>query len=214
MSKYSKFNFTYFCTSLVLGIIGVIFITMSEADAVPINIDISVHGGGPFDQDFFKPKGVVFSEGDFVGFVQGDDALIFDQSNGIRGSFAPAAVTNISVEVAPYLQGTWAYRLAALDVLSDIIDSKTILVTQDSGDPEHSGFGYFPIELTGLPGAIGFFVESSFIRNSFGTTPGNNIAALSSISFTPVPEPATFALFGIGLAGLVVISRQRMKSKT
>ena len=212
MHKYSKFNFALYSPAFVLIIITAILITVSEAGAVPVTVDMSDHGGGIFYQEYFRPKGVVFTDGDFVGYVQGDDALVFDQSNGITGLFAPAAVTSISVDIAPWLQGTWAYRLAALNVLSNIIDSKTILVTQDTGDPENTGFGYFSIELTGLPGAAGFLVDSTFIRTSYGTTSANNIAALSSISFSKIPEPATFALFGIGMAALGLIRRQRIKS--
>lgn len=209
MSKYSKFNFACFSPTFALGVIAVFFVAINEAGAIPITVDMSDHGGGTFDQEYFKPQGVIFTDGGFIGYVQGDDALIFDQSNGITGLFAPAAVTSISVDIAPWLQGTWAYRLAALDVLSNIIDSETILVTQDSGDPENSGSGYFSIELAGLPGAVGFLVDSTYIRDSHGNAPGNNIAALSSMSFTTVPEPATFALFGIGLVGWGFIRRKK-----
>jgi hypothetical protein len=41
-----------------------------------ITIDFStVSPGAPFDQSSFKDDGIVFTEGTFVGFFQGDDAL-------------------------------------------------------------------------------------------------------------------------------------------
>jgi hypothetical protein len=113
-----------------------------EAFAIPITIDMSTHGAGPFNKNFFKSKGVVFTAGGCcVALLQGDLA-VGNLGGRIAGLFAPAAVTSISVKVAPGLQGTTVFRLAALDVLSNVVASKSILVTQDLGDPEHSGFGY------------------------------------------------------------------------
>lgn len=210
MKKFHKMIFMFLNSIILVGILVVSLTFTNEVSATPITIDMSSHGLGSFNQSYFMSDGVVFTEGNSVGFTQGDESLIFDFNGGVAGLFAPVPVTSVSVRIAPRLQGTWAYRLAATDVLSNIIDSKTILVTQDVGDPEHSGFGYFSIELSGLPGAVGFFAESTFIRSSSGSG-NNNDAALSSMSFTPfpvpaaIPEPSTVALFIIGLAGLLAI---------
>src|SRR5215210_3779429 len=46
-------------------------------------IDFSAAGEGPIQPDFFKRQGLVLTQGDFVGFIQGDEAL-----NGpVAGSF-------------------------------------------------------------------------------------------------------------------------------
>jgi hypothetical protein len=59
----------------------------------------------------------------------------------------------------------------------------SVTVTQDTGDPEHSGFGYFTIELSDLvPPATRFTLENRFVRSSFG---GNRINyGVSTITFS------------------------------
>jgi hypothetical protein len=192
--------------------IGLLAIT-EATHAVPVTIDMTAHGQGVFDQEFFKSQGIIFTEGDFVGFIQGDEALGLVEGAShpgtlrISGLFAPGAVTSISAQIAPGFQGTAVYRLAALDVLSNIIASRSVLVTQDEGDPENSGFGYFTIALSELPGPVGFFVDNTFVRSSFPvnrTTDGG----VSSITFnTTVPEPTAITLVGIGLAALGFLRR-------
>src|SRR5215211_759343 len=38
-------------------------------------IDFSAAGEGPIQPDFFKRQSLVLTEGDFVGFIQGDESL-------------------------------------------------------------------------------------------------------------------------------------------
>lgn len=51
--------------------------------------------------------------------------------------------------VAPGSQGTAEYTLTAFGS-GTVVGSASKTVTQDTGDPEHSGFGYFTIDLGGL----------------------------------------------------------------
>jgi hypothetical protein len=147
--------------------------------AISRTIDFSVPGEGPFQSDFFKNQGVVFTEGDFVGFVQGDEALV----GPVAGSFHPA-VCSLSLRVAPSLQGTAAYTLTAYAPSGAVVGSTTVTVTQDSGDPASGPEGYFTIELTNLSGrAKSFTLENRFIRSSF---PQNTLMpfGVSSITYT------------------------------
>lgn len=142
-------------------------------------IDFSSPGQGTFQPDFFKNQGLIFTQGSFVGFVQGDEALI----GPIAGIFRPS-VCSLSVRVAPALQGTAAYTLTAFAPSGEIVSQATVTVTQDSGDPENGSFGYFSLELENLtPRANHFTLENRFIRSSF---PHNTQIpfAISSLTYT------------------------------
>jgi hypothetical protein len=147
--------------------------------AISQTIDFSTPGEGPIQPNFFRGQGLILTEGDFVGFVQGDQALI----GPVAGIFHPS-VCSLSVRVAPALQGTAAYTLTAYSPSGEVVGSTTVIVTQDSGDPENGLPGYFSIELTDLSQrAQTFTLENQFIRSSF---PQNTQIpfGVSSITYT------------------------------
>lgn len=178
--------------TLSLFVLVLLCLPVAQAWAAPITetgdcgaggtqqIDFSSAGEGIFLQpDFFKRQGLILTQGDFVGFVQGDDALI----GPIAGSFHPS-VCRLSLRVAPALQGTAAYTLTAFAPSGEMVSQATVTITQDSGDPENGPFGYFTIELTNLtPRANYFTLENRFIRSSF---PQNTQIpfAISSLTYT------------------------------
>ena len=142
-------------------------------------IDFSTPGQGPFQPDFFKKQALVFTQGDFVGFIQGDQALV----GPVAGTFHPS-VCSLSLSVAPALQGTAAYTLTAYTASGKMVGSTTMIVTQDSGDPENGPLGYFRIELTGLSGKAQMFtLENQFLRSSFPQTTQIPFG-VSSITYT------------------------------
>ena len=62
---------------MVLLILVCLCITEHASEADLITIDFSEHGGGrTLDPNFFVDRGILFPPNGFVGFVQGDDALI------------------------------------------------------------------------------------------------------------------------------------------
>jgi len=129
-------------------------------------IDFSTPGEGPLQSNFFKKQGLVLTEGDFVGFIQGDQAL----TEPVAGTFHPA-VCSLSLRVSPALQGTAAYTLTAYSSSGKVVGSTTMIVTQDSGDPASGPFGYFNIELASLSQrAQRFTLENQFVRSSFPQT--------------------------------------------
>ena len=147
--------------------------------AVSQTVDFSISGEGSFQPNSFKGQGLVFTKGDFVGFVQGEQALI----GPVAGTFHPS-VCSISVRVAPAFQGTAAYTLRAYSASGKVVGSRTVIVTQDIGDPENGAPGYFAIELTDLSQkAQTFTLENQFIRSSF---PQNTQISfgVSSITYT------------------------------
>src|SRR5437667_4828133 len=126
-------------------------------------IDFSTHVVGPFQSDFYKKDGVVFTEGSFVGFIQGDQALV----GPVAATFRPP-VFGLSVSVAPSLQGTAEYTLTASDATGRVIGSASVIITEDSGDPTTQPFGYFTIELRSLPRRAKFFtLQNRFVRSSY-----------------------------------------------
>lgn len=121
-------------------------------------VDFSTHGEGPFQADFYKKDGVTFTAGSFVGFVQGDEAIIGD----IAGTFTPP-VSSLSVRVAPGFQGTFPFTLTALDASSTVIASESVTVTEDG-----SG-GYVTIDLGVLPAQATYFTLTG-IPDSYGVS--------------------------------------------
>jgi hypothetical protein len=151
-----------FLKAIALAAVMVAGVLASVSSASAAEIDFSTHGQGPFDSQFYGGDGVVFTQGSFVGYVQGDEALI-----GPAGASVKKGLTRVSARVAPSIQGTATYTLAAYKS-SQMIGSRSVTVTQDEGDPATSGFGYFTIELGPLyKKATSFRLSNSFVRSSF-----------------------------------------------
>jgi len=169
-----------FCLPVTPAGAAPITVTGNCGAGVTQQIDFSSAGEAVFIQpDFFKRQGLVLTQGEFVGFVQGDQALI----GPIAGNFHPS-VCRLSLRVAPAVQGTAAYTLTAFSPSGEIVSQTTVIITQDSGDPENGPFGYFTIELANLtPWANYFTLENRFIRSSF---PQNRQIpfAISSLTYT------------------------------
>ncbi len=82
------------------------------------------------------------------------------------------------------LPGTAAYILRALTATGVTVARARVVVTQDTGDPEHSGFGYFTISLSNLPAsAVTFRLTNEFVHSSF---PQNTVMefGVASVSYT------------------------------
>ena len=129
--------------------------------AASVTIDFSQHGQGPFDQSFFS--GVSFAEGTFVGYIQGDEALVGRAAGSIKNGFK-----SIAARVAPAIQGTAIYTLTAHSSSGRTLGSSSVTITQDTGDPETGPFGYESIELGPLPRkASSFRLSNTFVRSSY-----------------------------------------------
>lgn len=163
--------------AVVIVIAACLHVAGASADTTRV-IDFSTHGGGLLDSRFYKSDGVVFTPG-FVGYVQGDDALI----GPIAGKFSPKA-TSVSVRIAPGYQGTATYTLTTYDSARHVVAAASVTVTQDTGDPANSGWGYFTLGLPSLPSnAASFEVTNTFVRSSYPHV--TEIAfGVSSVTFT------------------------------
>jgi hypothetical protein len=163
---------------MLLGAFVAIAPAARAATTAATTIDFSTVSQGPFDQSFFTRDGIVFTEGTFVGFVQGDNALVGPVAGTVKGGFS-----SLSARVAPAMQGTATYTLTAFKQGNQIA-ATSITVTQDEGDPTTGSFGYFTINIGPLPKkADSFSLSNLFVRSSF---PGVTLIefGVSSITFS------------------------------
>lgn len=143
-----------------------------------VTVDFSSYGAGRvFDPTFYRHEGLVFPaercgpagcDSWFVGFVQGDAALVQTPLLGPVEATFTRPVSNLSLRVAPSLQGTATYTLKAFSASGHLIESSSLTVTEDFGDPANTGFGYFTISLVHLAEpAKRFTLDNVFVRSSF-----------------------------------------------
>lgn len=160
-----------------------------------VTIDLSSFGAGDiFEPDFYRAQGIRFprqrcgsagcANWSIAHIIQGDDALLGEPGFGpIKANFAKP-ISDLSLQVAPALQGTARYVLKAFAASGKLLATASVTVTQDFGDPATTGFGYFTISLRNLRRpAKSFTLENVFVRSSF---PGNTEIpyGVSSISYT------------------------------
>jgi len=143
-----------------------------------VTIDFSTFGSGrEFEPRFFRSDGIEFPVQAcgpagctpwFVGFVQGDAALVGDNLFGPVTALFSRPVSDLALLVAPGLQGTATYVLRAFAASGNLIGTTSVTVTEDFGDPANTGFGYFAIGLTNLSSpAKSFSLENVFVRSSY-----------------------------------------------
>jgi len=158
--------------------------------APSVTIDFSSFGSSKvFVPDFYRLDGILFPPEQcgasgcgtwFVQFIQGDAALV----GGPVNATLARPISDLSVRVAPALQGTAVYVLNAFAASGALLATTSVTVTQDEGDPANSGAGYFTMSLTNLPGpAKRLALDNVFVRSSF---PQNVVIpfGVSSITYT------------------------------
>ena len=149
-----------------------------QAETTRTVIDFTTSPGGVFDPNFYELDGIVFpsqrcgSAGCapwFIGFVQGDQALIQSPVFGPVTATFTSPISGLSLQIAPASQGTAIYTLTALSGSGEVLGTMSRTITQDSGDPEDGPPGYFTMTLESLQTpAASFILDSEFVRSSFG----------------------------------------------
>jgi hypothetical protein len=157
-------------------LIGAVLVPAASATAT--EIDFSRHGQGPFGQSFYRSSGVAFTQGSYVGYIQGDEAVV----GPLAGKFKPK-ISSLSARFAPAIQGTATYTLSALNPAGRVIESTSVTVTQDTGDPKTQPFDYVTIDLGTLPKkASAFSLTNEFVRSSYPHITGIDFG-VSSINY-------------------------------
>ena len=171
--------------ALVVGLfVGADAGSVTEATSPgEVVVDFSSVGSGvPFVADQFASAGIVFTESRaFVGFIQGDEALI-SSANGQVAATISAGYSDITVTAAAANRGSWNMTLTALDSHGGVV-GQTAVRFDETGST-----GYHALSVTALPQAVSFRLAGS----AEGTTSqfGVNEVRFSPSSGQP-PTPAT-----------------------
>jgi hypothetical protein len=154
---------------------------------------------------FSNPSGSFGGDSQFI--VKPDGEVV--QFGGI--SYAPFSPANGASLVPNYTLGT-TYTLGMNYVLDPNTGNNAFQYSANGIFATSSGTGttYFDFAPgLGIGNVAGNTLGGYLQIQNDPSNPGNNGTALFDITITSVPEPATFALVGMGLFGLLAIRRKR-----
>lgn len=140
-------------------------VTLSGRGYAPrdVVVDFTDHGQGVLRPKDYSRDGVRFLDGEFVGWVQGDEALV-----GPVEFTVPTWTDAAILTFAPSNQGSAWYTLEALGSRGEVLASTRALVTQDEGDPSTGPFGYTTIALSDVPaGTRSLALSNEFLSSSY-----------------------------------------------
>ena len=161
-----------------------------------VTIDFSTFGHGEYlDPDFYRRDGIAFPDqfcgsagcdGLFIGFIQGDAALVGDPRRGPVSATFTRPISELSLLVAPSFQGTATYTLNVFSASGALVGTSSLTVTQDEGDPANTGFGYFEIAVSNPEKRVKSFTLTSVFVRSASPFPHVGVIpyGVSSITYT------------------------------
>lgn len=154
-----------------------------------------VSAGNPNTFRGNNPDGLWIDDGNLAN---GDDVeILFNPAFG-------AGLTHFAIDVAGYVNGTFT----VFDSLSNVLLSAGIFVTNGATTNPGTYGHYDVVSLTG----IGGFSFTSAGDSIAGNTSIDNVSVTVGDA-TPVPEPSSLALLGLGLGGLMRRMRRRQVSR-
>lgn len=157
------------------------------------------------------------------GVAAADETLTFDaagnavfgMTHDMAGSFtdtylfsidpSQAWVTGTAVVGKTYIDGARLanYGITDITFFSDVGGVRTNLETTFNTD---GGIEFYPVE--GLStGSYGFTISGSTVNNATGGSYAGNL------NMAPVPEPATYAMLGVGIGLLAFTARRKSNNK-
>lgn len=188
---------------LMGGLVG----SAAQATAAPITYDVNLSGGGETVQGFITTDGVI---GDVTGHIlswafTGSGAFAFSISSATGGSTSggggqvlDASLTNLTLLAPTHIPGDnqQLFFHGAGAVAPGYCGQPTFYFGRQGSSVSYAAYASDPCVGTAIFGTV--FTSATAV-----------VVASADQTGTPVPEPATLVLFGLGAAGLVASRRRQ-----
>ncbi len=188
------------------GILGLVFLTTSaKATVIGFNA-LDTSAGSVAVTNQFAGLGVTFSD---LIVVDGTPFFSSSPNSGVIDDGAPASLT---------VTATFAADVTAISAIFFDTEVGSLLVSIEAFDISDNSLGTTTVNSTAASAdpTLGTLVGLSSIGAIRKVTMTTDVdgALFDDFTFTPgisgsVPEPGTLALFGFGLAGLVLARRRK-----
>ena len=184
-----------------------------EGTQFPNPLEIPYNGG---TASFNGPGGFIErdTQGEnsfFANFATGDP-LFSTKSPGALELLFSSDVTEVGTQFSNGFSGSFTASIAAFDAGNNLIGSYT--VNGNSGfNPGDNSAVFLGLRNTTGDAAIRrvlFNTTESSGTNPFGFTI-NQVSFGNNPTTAPVPEPSTYAMFGLGLVAIVALQRRKRK---
>lgn len=195
--------FKHFTAIVLLSVLSA-----ASAQAVLIDFDSLADGtivGGTFPSVTFVDAQTTTIAGDRPG-ISGANTIfhVTDGFNTLASNPIEAIFDGLasSVSLTGVDIGADGFQLLAYDVFDSLIDSSSAVGVTLTGVGE-----FFTLTVTGAIKRVEFSQISDAEGSNDGSIYDNFL--FNTAAVTPVPSPATYALFGLGLAGLGWSTRKK-----